>query len=327
MNKYIIFVLKILRKMYMITFKVHKDKPKREQDANKASNLIYNALMSDKPLMIARFGSTELTCLMNYLGVKKGKKDIIGFIQGKTNPWWWQPNLIIQMQTYSGFFPLEIDKIEKFCKLMLKDKNEVDILGSWLESENVIRNGMHDVKVDLLLLEPFWSDKPWTKALEDKKILVVHPFSKTIVAQYEKRELLFDQKEVLPKFKSLTVIKAIQSLGKGDDRFEDWFDALEHMQDKIDKVDYDICLIAAGAYGFSLAAHVKRKGKKAIHLGGALQLLFGIRGRRWEVWDDKATQFRTPKGFYTNLMNEYWIRPNEDEKPKLAKSVEGGCYW
>ena len=50
----------------------------------------------------------------------------------------------------------------------------------------------------------------------------------------------------------------------------------------LDKQDYDICLIGAGAYGFPLAAHVKRKGKKAIHLGGALQLLFGVKGKRWE---------------------------------------------
>lgn len=47
----------------------------------------------------------------------------------------------------------------------------------------------------------------------------------------------------------------------------------------MDKIDYDICLIGCGAYGFPLAAHAKRKGKKAVHLGGALQLLFGIKGK------------------------------------------------
>ena len=54
------------------------------------------------------------------------------------------------------------------------------------------------------------------------------------------------------------------------------------MKAQIDKEDFDICLIGAGAYGFPLAAYVKRKGKKAVHLGGALQLLFGIKGSRWE---------------------------------------------
>lgn len=90
----------------------------------------------------------------------------------------------------------------------------------------------------------------------------------------------------------------------------------QYMKKEIDKVDYDICLIGCGAYGFPLAAHVKRTGKKAIHLGGGLQLLFGIRGKRWDMRDE-----------YKSLMNEYWIRPSEDETPVVAKKVEGACYW
>lgn len=78
------------------------------------------------------------------------------------------------------------------------------------------------------------------------------------------------------------MIRAVQSLG-GNSQFKDWFEALEYMKTEIDKVDYDICLIGAGAYGFPLAAHVKRQGKQGVHLGGALQLLFGIKGKRWEM--------------------------------------------
>ena len=53
------------------------------------------------------------------------------------------------------------------------------------------------------------------------------------------------------------------------------------MENEIDKHDYEVCLIGCGAYGLPLAAHVKKQGKKAIHIGGALQLLFGIMGKRW----------------------------------------------
>ena len=90
------------------------------------------------------------------------------------------------------------------------------------------------------------------------------------------------------------------------------------MKKEIDKIDYDICIVGAGAYGFPLAAHVKRSGKKAIHLAGVTQLLFGIKGSRWEnfiVWP------------YMNLFNEHWIRPLGIEKPKNANQVEGACYW
>ena len=98
------------------------------------------------------------------------------------------------------------------------------------------------------------------------------------------------------------------------------------MEDEMDKTDYDICLIGCGAYGFPLAAHAKRKGKKAVHLGGALQLLFGIKGKRWEA-KDYATKWHLPQDAYSSLFNEYWVRPSINETPSTALKVEGGCYW
>ena len=81
-----------------------------------------------------------------------------------------------------------------------------------------------------------------------------------------------------------------------------------------------ICLIGAGAYGLPLAAHVKRMGKKGIHLGGTVQLLFGIKGKRWENNYHKVYD-------YTTLFNEEWVRPNKLEVPQNAQSVEEACYW
>ena len=325
MHLYLKNILKLFRKTYSkIFFKSGLRKSNCEFDIDIAHKLIYDILKKEKPCMIARFGSTELTCMHNYLGVKKNS--IKKYIYGETGPIWWNKKIINQMQNWSGFFPTTEKKVEQFCELMLKEIQEVDILGSWLSLESRFESYIKAAKVHLRLLEPFWSDKPWTAALEGKKVLVIHPFDKTINSQYKKRKLLFKNNEVLPVFKLIT-IKAVQSLGQGDPRFRDWFEALDYMKTEIDKVDYDICLIGAGAYGFPLAAHVKRKGKKAIHLGGALQLLFGIRGNRWEDPNYGVKNWGVPIGSYTNLINEYWVRPDEDEKPKNAIMVEGECYW
>jgi hypothetical protein len=231
-----------------------------------------------------------------------------------------------QMQMWSGFFPPTVEKLEQFCELMLEDLKQVDILGSWLEGEKQFEKEMQHVsKVHLRLLEPFWVKDPWTKALENRKVLVVHPFTKTIESQYKKRELLF-LNNLLPNF-DLKVIKAVQSLAGETTPFPDWFEALEYMKSEIDKTEYDICLIGAGAYGFPLAAHVKRMGKKAVHIGGSLQLLFGIKGKRWENPYYGVEVWGIPVGSYSNLMNEYWTSPLEDERPNEMNKVEGGCYW
>jgi hypothetical protein len=98
------------------------------------------------------------------------------------------------------------------------------------------------------------------------------------------------------------------------------------MEDRMDSTEYDIALIGCGAYGFPLAAHAKRMGKKAVHLGGALQILFGIKGKRWED-PNYSVGFGNRTNPYLEMFNEYWVRPSADECPKDAKSVENGCYW
>lgn len=317
MNKYLIIALKIIRK---ILNGKKNEVPACIEDATVASQLIFNALTSDGACMIARFGSTELTCLANYIGVHQQQKQYINYIKGKSNPWWWDRNIINQMQLWSGFFPARQDKVEQFCQLMLQDAPEIDILGSWLANESLFDNVLSNVhKINLELLNPYFSPQPWTRALAGKKVLVVHPFASTIAQQYKKRELLFKD-NLLPEF-DLKTIKAVQSIAGNLTQFEDWFAALDFMKAEIDKHDYDICLIGCGAYGFPLAAHVKRMGKKAFHLGGSLQLLFGIRGKRWENAN------YNPKYNYAQLINEHWVKPGQEEKPENASIVEGACYW
>lgn len=45
-------------------------------------------------------------------------------------------------------------------------------------------------------------------------------------------------------------------------------------------------------------------------MGGSLQLLFGIKGARWEDSNYNETYN------YAQLMNEYWVRPSETETPQ-----------
>lgn len=321
MNSFQIFTLKSLRKTYQFILKTEVYlKPECMKDADWASDIIYEALIADKPCMIARFGSTELTCLINYIGIKEDKKKYLSYLKGKSQQWWWEQKIINQMQNWSGFFPPTIEKIEQFCNLMLIEIPEVDVLGSWLSYETLFEKELKNcIKINFELLNPYFSKIPWTRALEGKKVLVVHPFAATIESQYIKRELLF-KNNLLPEFE-LQTIKAVQSIAGNSTQFTDWFEALDYMKSEIDKQNYDICLIGCGAYGFPLAAHVKRMGKKSIHMGGSLQLLFGIKGKRWENPDYNPTYN------YALLMNEHWVYPADEEKPKNASLVEGGTYW
>jgi hypothetical protein len=127
---------------------------------------------------------------------------------------------------------------------------------------------------------------------------------------------LFENKDVLPNFNLIT-IKAPQTIGFNHSEFTNWEEAFCYLKSEIDKVNFDIAIIGCGSYGFPLGGYIKTIGKKAIHLGGATQILFGIKGKRWENNSNRIIEF----------YNDYWVRPNEKEKPKNYENIEGGCYW
>jgi hypothetical protein len=321
MNGASIFILKAARKLYTTCFntKIY-NKPECDKNPDSVAQKIRDALTSEKPSMIARFGSSELYTVINYLGVRSNIKNIKAYIRGNSPAWWWNKNLIDDLHIASGFFPPRVDMIEKFCEMMLQDIPQVDVLGSWRPEERYFEKEMQKCqRVQLELLNPYFSKVPWTKALEGRRVLVVHPYTETIKQQYKNRILLF-QNNLLPAF-DLKTIKAVQSLVGEKTVFSDWFEALDYMKEEINRTDYDICLIGCGAYGFPLAAHVKQMGKKGFHLGGSLQLLFGIRGKRWENKDYNNVYN------YSKLINEHWVKPSEQERPANAQKVEGASYW
>jgi hypothetical protein len=275
------------------------------QDGEVCTTILKKELENEKPSMIARFGSTEIKAILY-----------------PSFPFYVRPfvkkRVFENMFTLSGFFPSNEESIRKFSKMMLEDMQLLDVLGCWRIEERFLQKYFPLAKrIKLSTLEPYLQKDPWSEVLKDKKVLVIHPFNATIENQYfNKREQLFADKRVLPEFKSFETIKAVQTIAGNEADFKDWFEALDYMKAEIDKKDFDIAIIGCGAYGFPLAAHVKRLGKKAVHLGGPTQMLFGVKGKRWLENDN-----------FKNIINDYFVFPDNTDKIKNASKVEEGCYW
>lgn len=278
---------------------------KKYYDINAASDYMAEKIRSGKPFMAARFGSVELFAMRTAEFNWTGKEE----------------KVTEQLCTCAGFFPQDRSLLDKFNTVMKEACGELDMLGVWYQcaEEYFIKKYANKMEGSCWLgsLEPWYANRPWTRALKGKKVLVVHPFEESILSQLKNREKLFDNPEMLPECEFKT-LKAVQtSGGQKDERFADWFEALSYMCDEIDKIDYDIALIGCGAYGFALAAHCKQMGKQAVHIGGALQLFFGIKGKRWDELEPNIVK----------MYNEYWNYPLDCETPKNHSAVEGGTYW
>ena len=276
--------------------------------AEEGNNSLQKLVESGTPFAAARFGGTETKTIADVLYTQAGGK--IGGVNDRT---------LERIMELSGFFPADKQALNQFAQLYIESSAEIDMLGVW----NILLQSYladHYVKqaqlAELRMFEPYYFNNPWTSALKGKRVVVVHPFAETIESQYEKRTKLFENQNILPEFE-LRTVKAVQTLaGERDERFATWFEALDYMYQECIKEDFDIALIGCGAYGFPLAVQLKKAGKQAVHIGGSLQLLFGIKGSRWDNHE-----------IISKLYNDAWVRPAKTETIQKSDKVEGSCYW
>jgi hypothetical protein len=272
-------------------------------DAITGNKLIQNALIAQVPFLAGKLGSVELTMLLD----SEQRK--------------WKTETLHTLNHNAGFFPTSPNNCEKLANLYKQILQTTDILAVWFneKEDTIVEEYAPQARlVRLRSLEPYYHENPWSEALAGKTVLIVHPFTASIQKQFEEnRTRLFPNPQVLPPF-TLKTLKAVQSIADNKTKvpFKDWFEALNYMQNEIQKIDFDVAIIGAGAYGLPLASFVKSIGRQAIHMGGATQILFGVFGNRWE--DNTII-----KGF----QNEYWVRPSGEEIPEGAGKVEGACYW
>lgn len=279
-----------------------------EYNNGRNGNRLIKDLMKDpKPLMIARHGSTELEAISSlHSGASSQELE----------------RQLKRIHRQAGFFPLRLDLLPQFAAVYEEAAREINCLAIWnfkygrfRIEESMFRDySPNATLVDVHALESWRYADPWTDCLRGKRVLLVHPFEKSIRHQYAKRTRLFENPNVLPEFETLLTVRAVQSIAGTPTAFETWFDALDAMCSQIRGLDFDVALIGAGAYGMPLAAYVKRLGRKAVHLGGTTQILFGIMGRKWE---------KRLAGFN----NHEWTRPLPEETPSNYQAVEEGCYW
>lgn len=289
-GKYSIMHTKFLGKM-----------PPSDEEANA---LIADYIKSDKPFALCRLGSAEFTLMQLYDEYQMFHR-----------------NRLPQSNMYSLFHE-DLAEIDRWVTLTKEDCKDVDIMAYFEDhpmEEYLIRSYCSNTKlIRLEQVETILHEIPWTMALEGKKVLIISPFVDTITAQYPNMDKIYQGRKMLPDFELKTLKSVWFSGAKEEDTFNNWFDALDYLYEEAMKIDFDIALLGCSTFGFDLACMFKRAGKQAIQYGGALQLLFGIKGSRW---DDCPP--------YVKYFNEYWVRAPKTEAPSknFANKLDNSCYW
>jgi len=260
---------------------------------------ILKSLRENTGALIGRHGSTELTCILSQDPKKHCDR----------------------LETYSGIFGDHMSWLPEYIKACAA----ADIFAAgWFEplaeAELAYINLLNPSAklIPLRSLEPYYSQVPWTQALSGEHVCVVSSFAISMKTQDLK---CIWEREILPDC-TWSFVRSYYPHSIGGPKctwprgIDSSLQAIDYLESEVLKSGSKIVLIGCGGLAMPLAHRLKQKGLVAIVLGGAIQILFGIKGFRWEN-----------HSVISKFFNDSWVFPSADEVPLGAEKIEHGCYW
>jgi hypothetical protein len=269
------------------------------------NELIKNCLAAAQPMAFGKIGGCEGQHILHMLTTRRVA---------------WTEQLGIN----AGVFPLDEPTVARWAKTYIDAIRCLDGVIQWHDQGcdrallKILNPGafVSTIMEDLLPLG--LGAECWHYGLADKRVLLVHPMVHTVRAQMARFSSLWPG----ALLGDLILVRSpYPPWLSGRAEFASYFDALEAMKQAIAGATFDVGIVGAGAYSLPLVKFMKDLGRPAIHLGGRTQLLFGIRGRRW---DAEPQEWKSENGYDSS---QYWIRPLPEDVPLHKNLVEGGCYW
>ena len=283
-----------------------------------SNKLIINLINNDKPFYIARMGVGPETYIPVYY-------KSYGKLDNRIS------NLLMQLDNNNGIYTknnFNLNNIILYCKEYIKAVEESTCLAAFptlIQNEQQLLRNKNCPVIHNRILEPFYccieNIKPWTHQLIGKKVLIVNPFVNSFKKQLDTKFQIFKDpnKKIFLDEQEFIFYKCYVTTA-GNHLHSSWIETFDIMCNDISKLDFDIALLGCGGYGLPLSNFIHKKlNKSVVYVGGGLQLLFGVMGKRWEdndIWKKIISENDTK-----------FIRPSGDEILKNKERVEGGCFW
>ena len=290
--------------------------PREVLDGARAiSKQIKTSFTQDKGCLIGRFGTIEF--------------DVLNWHAKYGSPAPAAKTEILERN--AGVFPADPASVQRWCDCVKGAMTAADVLAvGWHapmvlgEQELLAAWGWRGTKVPLRSLEPYYvaEEERWTRLLHNQKIAVVTSFARTASQQVAKGvwpAALGTMWPVGAEWKWIqTGYPPSVALGRAgwEDSPADWSEAVDGVVRQVLESGARVVIIGCGGLGMIIGGRLKAAGKICIVMGGATQVLFGIKGGRW-----------ASHPVISNFWNAEWVWPAADETPMAGGAIENGCYW
>jgi len=208
----------------------------------------------------------------------------------------------------SLYFPIIVPKSQRMYSENIGDISDLFqcISDPWRKLDLFPYNRIENLGSDHTLI------KALASSLAGKRVLVISPFAESIKANFHRRHQFFKEFKY-PEFDLCVVNTPITYQGLPEELYphDNWFETASHLQNLVMQEQFDIALLSCGSYALPIGEFIKSTmGRQAIYVGGVLQLIFGIMGRRYE------------NIFFTQHLNlDSYIYPIEKDKYLAGKNI------
>lgn len=228
-----------------------------------------------------------------------------------------------------GIFPVQTDFLLEYADYYAGHVRNIDCLGLILDAvlgPKII--DFHQFTNNLIYFKDQIYDKSspadpgncYLNALQGKKLLILCPFAGLLKERATEQTFEGVWRKTGRKWFHPRSVEALE-IPYGFDRetqvrFGTTIRQLEFLREELGRKNFDVALIAAAGLSIPLDSFVKQMGKISLSLGGDLQVLFGVIGKRW----------RDKERWKRDFFNDWWIDMPDRYRPKEARFREGD-YW
>lgn len=275
---------------------------------------IHHLLSSNNPVFIGRIAGIELKVAYSVLEKTSSLNQ----------------HDLAELENNAGIHTTSHESLKEYSTRLIHAYEACTMIAEWPRTgdvyrltgtgqEYIARRTPHIPKCNALSLEPYYVPKnefSWMSALSNKRILILHPFVNTFKKQIEHLRTLYPDRPWFEGCVFQFIRPPVTLAGNHDHR--DWKEHYENCIQYLRTLEpFDLALVGAGGYGMLLSQFINQElGASVVYVGGALQLFFGVIGKRW---------FTNPE--VMTLVNDQWTRPVKEDQPDAYKRVEKGCYW
>ena len=243
----------------------------------------------------------------------------------------YERRLLFEACNQSGLFPAEPAYLLQFAEFYTLHLQQMDVIGLTFDNQERERELLrqYTFAADLMDYRDLSPDRSvpaddtrcYLPLFRGKRILLICPFAGLLRTRATRDTFEAVWANIDKRWFYPANVDALEFPYGLEEQTQQRYGTAEALFDEIvtelRQREFDVALIAASGLAVPLASAARQMGKIAVDLGGDLQVLFGVLGKRW----------RQREHWRRDYLNDGWIDMPAQYRPANPHSADTQDFW